>query len=308
MVFPFDSIIRSILLGSLYSLMALGLTMTYKTGRFPNFAHGELITIGAYTSAIFSRYVDFTYASLIAALVSALTGGLMYILVCGPLLKRVGKILFLMVATFSLGLALRSLIALLADIYGVMNIKPLFVNRIIISINGIVINTLFIWSLLASWALVVSLHLFLIKTKLGKKMRAAANNPTLASIMGINTDRMATLSWIFAGMLAGVAGSFWGALSNVTPYVGWLALLTFFAASVVGGLTSFFGTIAGGYIIGFAENLLMDFLNISLGIDTAFKPLMPFMIIVIVLLLRPSGLAGISFQKALSMIRGMKRW
>ncbi|MEM2057124.1 MAG: branched-chain amino acid ABC transporter permease [Thermoproteota archaeon] len=294
MSFPIDAIIRSVYLGSLYSLMALGLTMTYKTGRFPNFAHGELITIGAYVSAVATRYIDFTYSIVIALLVSAFVASVMYAIVCAPLLKRIGRALFLMVATFSLGLMIRSLIALLADIYGIMNIKPLFKAEILFNLAGVNISSLFLWTLITSWTLVIFLHMFLVRTSIGKKMRAAANNPQLATVCGINTDQMAMLSWAIAGILGGAAGAFWGAFSNVTPYVGWLSLLTFFAASVIGGMTSFFGTIAGGYLIAFAENLLMDTLNIVLGIDIAFKPLISFLTIVLILLIRPTGFAGIS--------------
>jgi branched-chain amino acid transport system permease protein len=102
------------------------------------------------------------------------------------------------------------------------------------------------------------------------------------------------LSWALAGAMGGVAGSFWSAYSNVFPEVGFLALLMFLSAAVIGGLTSFFGTIAGGYIIGFAENFMMDILNIYLGVDVAFKPIISFLAIALVLLLRPQGLAGIS--------------
>jgi len=303
MVFPLDGIVRSLFLGSLYSLMALGLTMTYRTGRFPNFAHGELITIGAYVSAVLSRYVDFTYSIVAGALISAAVGIFMYAVVCGPLLKRVARTLFLMVATFSLGLVIRSLVSLLADVYGLMNIRPLFSSRIVLSIVGVNISTLFLWAIVTSWVLVIALHLFLTYTKTGTKMRAAANNPQLATVCGINADRMATMSWAVAGAFGGIAGAYWGAFSNVTPFVGWLALLTFFAASVVGGLTSFFGTVAGGYVIAFAENLFVDFLNVQFGVDVAFKPLVSFVVIVAVLLLRPTGIAGLSLSGLKTVLR-----
>lgn len=270
--------------------------MTYSSSRFPNFAHGELITIGAYVSALSSRYVPFLPSVLLAAAVSSACGVLMYFLVVGPLLRRVTKTLFLMIATFSTGLIIRNMIALLAEMYGYLVLKPLVSTEIAFTMAGSNISTLFLWALSTSWAIVLGLHLFLTRTRTGKEMRAASNNPQLAMVCGINTEATTALSWGIGGMLAGLAGSFWGAFASVDPYLGSSSLLTFFAASVIGGLTSFFGTIVGGYVIGFGQNFVMNRLNIQFGIDVALKPLISFIIILVVLLVRPRGLAGLSLE------------
>src|SRR5262249_24117253 len=111
---------------------------------------------------------------------------------------------------------------------------------------------------------------------------------------GIPVDRVHDLTWILVGGLAGVGGALWGIYSTVNPLMGWFTLLSVFAATVLGGMTSFTGTILGAYVVGLSENLVMEWLNFQFRIDFIFKPAVPFIIIIIVLLLRPQGLTGLS--------------
>lgn len=103
---------------------------------------------------------------------------------------------------------------------------------------------------------------------------------------------MHDLTWLLAGGLAGVAGAFWGMYTSVNPLLGWITILSVFAASVLGGMTSFTGTILGAYVVSFSENTLMQWLNVRFGLDFSFKPAIPFVIITLVLLFRPQGLTG----------------
>jgi branched-subunit amino acid ABC-type transport system permease component len=133
-------------------------------------------------------------------------------------------------------------------------------------------------------------------------MRALANNATLARIIGIRVERVRTLTWLLVGGLAGVAGALWGIYSNVHPLTGWLAILSVFAAAILGGMSSFVGTILGAYVVAFSENTVMQVLNQTIGLDFSFKPAIPFIIIVIVLLIRPQGLTGFFSRQ-----RGLER-
>ena len=92
--------------------------------------------------------------------------------------------------------------------------------------------------------------------------------------------------------MAGVAGVLWGIYTSINPLMGWLAILSVFAATVLGGMTSFPGTILGAYVVGLSENLVMQLLNLWFGLDFSFKPAIPFIIIILVLLFRPQGLTG----------------
>ena len=135
--------------------------------------------------------------------------------------------------------------------------------------------------------LVGMLHLFLQKTKTGKAMRAASDNIELARVSGINIDRVILYTWIIGAALAAAAGIL-GGLENkfITPNSGWEMLLPIFAAVILGGIGSPYGAIAGGMIIGLSEEISTAF------ISTAYKPAVPFVIMVAVLLIKPRGLFG----------------
>ncbi|MCB0100082.1 MAG: hypothetical protein KDE46_30330, partial [Caldilineaceae bacterium] len=109
-------------------------------------------------------------------------------------------------------------------------------------------------------------------------------------VIGVPVQRIHNLTWLLAGGTAGVAGALWGIYTWVNPLVGWLAILSVFAAVVLGGMTSISGAILGAYVVAFAENTIMQGLNQWIGLDFSFKPAIPFVIIIIVLLLRPQGL------------------
>jgi branched-subunit amino acid ABC-type transport system permease component len=288
------SLLRSILVGSIYTLMALGLTLTLSVVRLPNFAHAELITIGAYVAVLSSLVSsDISLALLLAFMVTALVAFSCHRLVYRPLSNRGATMYTLVLASFALGLVLRYIILLLASPTGYLQIRPLIPQRVIGVIGSTVILDIFVWSLPTAFVLVVLLHLLLSRTKIGKMMRSVANNITLAQITGINVGRIQDVSWLLAGGLAGVAGALWAILYYASPYIGWFALLSVFAAVVLGGLTSFSGTIVGGFIVGLSENLVMDLLNRSFGVEFTYKPVIPFALIIIVLLVRPKGLVGL---------------
>ncbi|MCB0149227.1 MAG: hypothetical protein KDE01_16445, partial [Caldilineaceae bacterium] len=115
----------------------------------------------------------------------------------------------------------------------------------------------------------------------------------MARVIGLPVDRVVDLTWLLVGGMAGVAGALWGFYTFVDPLVGWLILLPVFAAAVLGGMRSFVGTIIGAYVVAFGENTIMLLLNQWFGLDFSFKPAIPFLIIILVLLIRPQGFAGL---------------
>ena len=121
-------------------------------------------------------------------------------------------------------------------------------------------------------------------------MRALANNINLARVVGIPVERVKNYTWLLVGGLAGVAGALWGLQTAVHPLMGWVAIISVFAAAILGGLSSFSGTILGAYVVAFSENTVILFLNVNYGVDLAYKPAIPFIIIIVVLLFRPQGL------------------
>ncbi len=146
----------------------------------------------------------------------------------------------------------------------------------------------------------VMLALFFNMTHLGKSMRAIANNFDLARISGINVSFAVNIMWIIAGGLGGVGGVILGTYTAVTPVLGFNTLLDIFAVVIIAGLTSFVGTIIGGYLVGFSTNTIIQVLNYYFGVSFGYAPLLPFAMIIIVLMFKPTGLApnaqtGITF-------------
>jgi len=287
-----DSLVRTIQVGSLYALMAVGLTLTLAVIRLPNFAHAEFITVGAYTALIVSTWLSPNPLIVIAAalVVGSIVALLAHRLVFRPLAARNLSSYAMILASFALGLILRYCLFLLADRYDLFDKRIAVVQEIWLQTPWLTLTNIFFWVVPTGIGFVLLLTLLLSYTQLGRDMRALADNLTLARIIGIPVDRVHDLTWLIVGGLAGVAGALWGIYTFVDPLVGWLAILSVFAATVLGGMTSFPGAILGGYVVAFSENTIMQLLNQSVGLDFSFKPAIPFVIIVIVLLARPQGL------------------
>jgi branched-subunit amino acid ABC-type transport system permease component len=286
-----DSIVRSIQIGSLYALMAVGLTLTLAVIKLPNFAHAELITVGAYAALVLSLQMAASPPLVMvgAFLAAALVAWLAHRAVYRPLARHRASSYSLILASFATGLILRYLIFLLADRYNLFDKRIAIAQTIWLRTPWLTLTNIFIWVVPTSIALVIALSLLLRYTPLGRQMRALADNLTLAKVIGIPVDRVHDLTWLLVGGLAGVAGALWGIQTFVDPLLGWLAILSVFAAVVLGGMTSFSGAILGAYVVGFAENTLMQLLNVWFRLDFSFKPIIPFAIIIVVLLARPQG-------------------
>jgi len=303
-------LLNSLLLGSLYTMMALGLTITYKVTRIPNFAHAELVTVGSYAGVLavngWGRGV--LEVLLLAFAASAGVALLADELAFKPLFKRGATPLHLLVASIGVGLVIRYTLAIFANFYNVLSVKSNFSADTLVSIGpGASLTTLHLWVPAATAASVIALHLLFTRTRIGKGMRAMASNFDLARVSGIRTAQIRRVTWILAGGFAGIAGAFWSAYGPTDPEVGWRALLWIFAASILGGFVSIPGTIAGGYIVGTSENFGITLLNSGFGLDTAYKPMIALVIIVAVFLIRPTGFAGLTLRAVIEGTRDFPR-
>lgn len=289
-----DSLVRSLQVGSLYALMAIGLTLTLAVVGLPNFAHAELITIGAYAALLGSLWFpsNLIVILLLAFGSAAAVALLSHKVVYRPLNKLNPSIYTMILASFSLGLILRYTLFLLVDRYNLFDKRIQMPFEIWFQSPTMVLTNVFFIVVPTAIGLIAALSLLLNRTNLGREMRALADNFSLARVLGIPVERVHSLTWLLVGGMAGVAGALWGIYTSVNPLTGWLAILSVFAATVLGGLTNFPGTILGAYVVGLSENLLMQLLNRWLGLDFSFKPAIPFIIIILVLLFRPQGLTG----------------
>ncbi len=288
---------NGIILGATIALGAIGLTMTYNILDFANFAQGELLTFGAYFALIavsafagvHSTFgaLSFGWPMVVALLLAAALTSLLAILVDWLVfrpLRRSSIQVALVIASFGASLLLRHLVVLIwgpQPAYYTTNIQ---ISTQILPGVRVTPDQIFLVALTA--LLVVGLHFFLSRTKLGKAMRATADDPQLAQVTGIDVARVVRWTWIVGGSLAAVAGVLYGMTVQILPEMGFNLILPLFAAAILGGVGSVYGAVLGGLVIGIAENLSVLFLT------PTYKPAIAFLLMIAVLLVRPTGILG----------------
>lgn len=290
-----QAIADGLLTGAIISLGAIGLTLTMGILRFANFAHAEMMTWGAYMAlgvlTVFGLPtapfgpLTFGWPLLVAAIVAAgLTVVLALVidrLVFRPLRGRVGH-LTLVFASFGVALLVRNVILL---IFG--GRATYYSNELQMAIrvmDGLRVMPDQIFVFCFALVLAAAVWLFLQKTPLGLAMRAVSENPSLAGVCGIRLARVVTWTWIIGGSLAAVAGILYGVTVQLRPEIGFHLLLPLFAAAILGGVGNVVGAVIGGLMIGLIESLSV------LVVPAGYKLAIPFLVLLVVLFVRPSGL------------------
>lgn len=287
-----------VMLGGIIALGAIGLTLVYGVLKFPNFAHGALVTIGAYAAfGIMGALpqgpplAPFSFGwELIAALVMAIPVVAVVALAVDrilfyPLRRRGASLVLFAMASLAGTFFLRSLIYLIwgSDFHfyypGRANPAMHLPFDIRVQADQIFVVCLAI-------VLVGLTYLLLEHTRMGKAMRATANNPDLAQVRGINTEMVIAWTWIIGGGLAAAGGVMYALASQLRPEMGFFLLLPMFAAAIMGGVGSPVGALVGAVIIGIAQQLSASFLN------PAYGPAVAFALMIVVLVVQPQGLFG----------------
>lgn len=291
-------IINSLALGSFVALMALGLTLTFAVTRVLNIAHAEYVTMGAYTLTIAVNLWKWHVvpAVLLAVVVGAVTAVLTDALVFRPMIKRGAHFLYVLVASIGVGMVLRHLVYLVADSLNWLSVKARVAVSPVWRIGYGTVTDLIIWVVPIALVCAVALFLFLQRTRMGRSMRAVADNLMLAQASGLRVARTRLVAWLISGGLAGLAGALWAIYAPITPEMGWVILLRVVAASILGGLTGIGATVGGAYIVGFGENLGIFLARDWFGVPLEFRSIITFLIIIVVLLVRPAGLQGLRLR------------
>ena len=282
-------IINSIITGSIYALIAIGLTMVYRVLKFANFSHAELVTFGAYGAYIInvSYEMNLFYGAIVAFLLSGTLAIVADALVFKKLRTNDSDVISMMIASIGIGLVVRQSIQ---EIWS-PQIRWYDTNVQVHQILGASITNIQVYIIASSIILILLLHFMFKNTKLGKAMRGVSDNPQLAMASGIDTEKILLWVWFIGGGLAGVGGVFRAADTRLVPVLGWEVLLAVFAAVILGGIGSFYGAIIAAYILGMAENFGVVLLS-SLAISTGYRPAIAFIILILVLILRPTGIMG----------------
>lgn len=301
----FQKLLNGIAIGSVYALFALGYTIVFSILRVINFAHGAVFTVGAYltyalTGAAFGRNGQLRNASLpvelnfwVALVVGALGAGVLGVVVerlaFRPLRRRGSDPLLTLVS--SLGVAI-AVVNILQYLFGAENYgfgETLGSMRASVTLVGgelpVVVRTKQIVIFVVSMVMVVALTLLVNRTRTGKGLRAVAEDLTTARLLGIDTDRLIRLSFFISGVLGGIAGALIGLSGSFNYQFGVAIGLKGLAVIVLGGLGDIPGAVVGGLVIGVAEAFVPAGYN-------AYKDAVPFVVLLVVLLVRPQGILG----------------
>ena len=293
---------NGLLLGIIISVASVALSLLYGVTRIVNFAHGEIIALGAIMTLFFSNPIDsrvlfldrysplgmnFTFSIIISIIICGIFGGLLEIFLFKPLRKsEVGNIAVLVV-TIGLSIFFRHIYLLFAT--GKVQNFPLELERRQTYLFFDMTPRNF-QVLIAGLAVMIFIGLFLSYTKIGKAMRAVRDSNELANISGINSDNIILFTWVSSSMLAGLAGIFQAIINVVRYNMGFLILLLIFAGTVLGGIGTSFGAMVGGLLIGI-------FVQVSVALPfmeghTEAKNAVALAIMILILLFRPQGIFG----------------
>ncbi|QFT65496.1 High-affinity branched-chain amino acid transport system permease protein LivH [Labrenzia sp. THAF35] len=274
-------VIPGIVLGSIYALGAVGITLIFAILRYAHLAHGDLATLGAFIAlAVVTGLGVSPLLALPIAIIATAAVAVGIDKVFYEHLRERPKIVTVMA---SLGIALM-IRAVVQVVWGVDT--ETYSRGIVRPENyfGLRIRDREILTVIAMLALVGGLQLFLTRSKWGKAMRAMSDNPNLALLSGIDNKKVVMLTWVIAGGLCAASGVFLGLNTELKSLMGWQMLLPMFAAAILGGVGRIEGAVLGGLIVGIAEELSV------LVIPSEYKAAMAFAILLVMLLVRPTGL------------------
>jgi len=281
-------LIPGIVLGCVVALGALGLTLLFGILRFAHFAHGDVMTFGAYAAfVVVASFGVSPYAALPAAMAAAVALALVVDRLFYRPLRRSSPVV-LLISGFGVALMVRAVIYMS---FGPDSLAYEAGIRRPILLAGLRIQERHIAIIVLTLTLALATHLFLARTRTGKAMRAMADNPDLARICGIAVERVIAWTWVIGGALAAAAGVFLAIDTQLMPLMGANLLLSMFAAVILGGIGRPIGAIVGGLVIGIAEELAAAPLFGTAGlVQPAYKVGVAFAAMVLMLILRPTGL------------------
>jgi neutral amino acid transport system permease protein len=269
---------------SVLAISAVALTLQFSVTDVPNFSHGELMTIGAYTAL---EVQTFTSNLVVGALLAAASGAVLAFilsLLLGRFARAGAKRFVLFVITIAYGLLLQNVYQIVWGVdtraYNLPLSEVHHVGPMILTGRQLAIIAIAVVAM-------VSVHVMLRYTKFGKAQRAVADNKELARVAGISVGRVVTITWLIAGSMAGLAGFILGmTVGAITPTLGFDFLLTVFAAVIIGGLGKPYGAMAGALIIGLVTEVS------ALYIDDDYTTVLAFAILLLALAFRPQGLVA----------------
>ena len=308
-IFP-QVLLDGLILGFMYALIALGYTMVYGVLEFINFAHSEIFVVGAFVGVeILLTFKALGWLDLVSPflilllvlLIGMLASGLLAVTVeriayrplrgaprLIPLISAIGVSFFLQDAIRLFESIWRNAFNLVYPTMDTLNLRFNLTETIDVSVKSLVV-------IVASLAMLWGLHVLVNRTKIGKAIRAVAEDQATASLMGINVNRMISLTFLIGGAMGGAAGVLFGVqYSLINPYTGFIPGLKAFTAAVLGGIGNIPGAMIGGLVLGLLEAFAASYLSLLTGgaFGAEYKDIFAFSILILILIFRPKGLLG----------------
>jgi len=306
--FVIQQIINGFSLGSMYALIAIGYTLVYGVLRLINFAHGDIMMVGAFIAFIFiGIFTHWTFKNItmgmfftavfLSILFTSIVGILTYLSAYKPLLDKDAPKISLLITAIGISFFLESLFNVIANEYlgGTYQAFyfPEFFSKVI-HLGSVTIPILTIIVPIMTILLLLLVLYILYKTKIGIAIRALAFDINTVKLMGANSNMIIGFVFALGSALAAIGGiSYAMAYPSIDPYMGMLVGLKAFAAAVVGGIGSVTGAVIGGFILGFVEVAIPGFFPELGGWKDAFA----FILLIFVLLFKPTGIMGIDFER-----------
>jgi branched-chain amino acid transport system permease protein len=281
-----QTVTSGVLLGGLYALIALGMTLIFGVMRIVNLAHGEFLMVGMYVCFIlFSKWGVDPYLSIVVSVpLLFIIGALLQRYIILPVIKAKAPGENQILLTAGIGLVMTNA-ALLIFSPNYFTVLTSYSNATV-SLGKISVSLPLLWDFLISFGITGILYLFIMKTDTGCSIRAVAQNIEAARLMGINTDRIMIITFGVGAALVGAAGTLFMPIFYVFPAIGELFTLKAFIVTVLGGMGSALGALVGGVALGVVEQIGASYISMAL------KDVLGFVIFVLVLIFRPSGLVG----------------
>lgn len=293
-----QTLVTGLSIGSVYALMAVGYSLVFSVLNFSNFAHGSIITLGAYIAwAVMAGPLKMPF--ILALLVSVAGAGFLAFLneriAYSTLRRRRAPSLYLMISAMGVAISLQNL--LYATIGARLYALPAFFAKDSIHLGELTLSKMDLFAFGFSAFTIALLTLVLTKTRVGTAIRAASHDMEMVSVLGVNLDVLVGILFFIAGALGGMAGVFMGVKYMVYPSMGWITNKAYIGA-VIGGLGSLPGAIVGGLLLGLLEALVSVAQIGTLSLST-YRDVFSFGILVLLLVLRPTGLFGRQVEEKL---------
>jgi branched-subunit amino acid ABC-type transport system permease component len=282
-------LVPALTLGSIYALGAVGISMIFGILRFAHFAHGDVMTLGAFGTLTVVWLLPvhplllLPFGILLAVASALFVDRYFY----KPLRKL--PTIYTVISSFGVALIFRSVAQI---VWGADN--QVYVRGVtppLVLFDTFRISALHAQAIILTITIAIALHLFLTRSRTGRAMRAVADEPELAAVAGLDTEKVIRWTWLIGASLAAVAGVIAGMDTDVHPNLGWNLLLPMFAATILGGIGKPMGAMVGGLIVGLSEELsTYNWIGEDSLVSPSYKSAVAFFIMVALLIFRPQGL------------------